>query len=137
MRYARRALYEPRLLLFFYPLLRARPEGRETKYGSKKGVFPFCQRRSCGKVEIRSDTCRTKKKGVKGWPATGTRKSSRCYIRFFRWKVQNRMRVTLSPSLALCAPRLRGKADEGGDRVKILSYFRTTGLGLVSRLSNI
>ncbi|TGZ32535.1 hypothetical protein DBV15_05392, partial [Temnothorax longispinosus] len=57
----------------------------------------------------------------------GRGKSGRFYIRFFRWKVQNRIRVT-----SVC-PGPGGK--HSGDRVKILSYFRMTGLGLVLRLA--
>lgn len=38
--------------------------------------------------------------------------------------------------LPLCAPAQgKSRRRHGGDRVKILSYFRMTGLGLVSRLA--
>lgn len=93
-------------------------------------------------AEIRSeeeeDSCRTKKGGVKGvrWPGRFTastvdqEKAVAAISGFSDGKLKTEY------ELPLCAPAQgESRRGHGGDRVKILSYFRMTGLGLVSRLA--
>lgn len=106
----------------------------------QKTTFPFSsslEEREAKKSMLRLDRRRIpieQKSKVSKEPMAGEvrdggrRKSSRCYIRFFRWKVQNRIRVT-----SVCrGPGGKPTQARRRDRVKILSYFRMTGLGLVS-----
>jgi len=91
---------------------------RHREKSGKVGV-PRLDRRRRKRRRILGEQKREVSKGVR-WPERFTAstmdegKSSHCYIRFFRWKVQNRIRVTslcLGPRGKPTKARLRSRQD--------------------------